>query len=95
MFHQTPSLPTLSSSDRAWPVCYLESRNQPRDLVDKAKGRVSTGKKQLAGIIVVDKKWKYISVSYVSPAPLSGAHGFQPLGSAQLLEAASAPKTVS
>lgn len=72
MLHQTPSLPTLSSSDRAWPACCLESCNQPRNLVDKAKGRVSTGKKQLAGIIVVDKKWKYISVSYVSPAPLSG-----------------------
>lgn len=37
---------------------YLESSNQPRNLVDKAEGRVSTGKKQLAGIIVADKKWK-------------------------------------
>lgn len=70
MLHWPLSLPTLSSSDRA---CYLESSNQPRNLVDEAEGRVSTGKKQLAGIIAVDKKWKYIKVSYVSPAPWPGA----------------------
>lgn len=39
------------------PACYPESSNQPRNLVDKAEGSVSTGKKkQLAGIIVADKK---------------------------------------
>lgn len=53
MLHQPLGLPTLSSNDSA---CYLESSNQPRNLVDKAEGRVSTGKKQLAGIIVADKK---------------------------------------
>lgn len=49
-------LPTLSGNDRAWPACYLESRNQPRNLVDKAGAEFPLEKEQLAGIIV-DKQW--------------------------------------
>lgn len=36
MLHWPLLLPTLSSCDRAWPACYLESSNQTRNLVDKA-----------------------------------------------------------